>query len=310
MNILTINGIAKRFGSLAVNPVTTKHILSLTLVACLLIVCCANNKPKDNLTVTVNTLVVDKLPEPGNIPSEIIGKFDDWKIDSISCIENFDGGSRFSIRGTANCNIAKRKMYAAVIDVKTDSVRQELWSYIVMSDIAKDMPFELEAMYIPDAGAVLAYAPQRCPAMIDDKTDIILVSKQDMKLRMIKYHDPVASTFPIATGLNFGNKNKPGDKKTPEGVFSVYAIHDASNWVYDFNDGKGKIKGSYGKYFIRFKEHYHIGIHGTHLPETLGARATDGCVRMHNDDIEKIVPMVSPAKTLIVVTPAIEDLFN
>jgi lipoprotein-anchoring transpeptidase ErfK/SrfK len=154
----------------------------------------------------------------------------------------------------------------------------------------------------------MAYKAERDSLKKDDKTDVILVSKQDLKLRMIKYHDSMMLTFPIATGLNPGDKKKPGDKKTPEGFFTVYAIHDASDWDYDFNDGKGKIKGTYGKYFVRFKEHYHIGIHGTHLPETLGSRATDGCVRMQNESIEKIVPMISRSKTLIVVTPSGDDV--
>ncbi|MDR1341402.1 MAG: L,D-transpeptidase [Prevotellaceae bacterium] len=281
--------------------------LSFTLIACLLIACCANKKPKNSISLNVDTLTVSKLPELRNIPSEIIGKFDGWEIDSIACIENLEGASRFSVRGTGKYDIVKRKMSTQIIDVKTDSLRRELWSYAVLHDIAKDKPFELEVLYIPDAGTVLAYSPKRDSLKKDDKTDVILVSKQDLKLRMIKFHDSVMATFPIATGLNPGDKTKSGDRKTPEGIFTVYAIHDASGWDYDFHDGKGRIKGTYGKYFIRFKEHYHIGIHGTHLPETLGSRATDGCVRMQNENIEKIVPMVSRSKTLIIVSPAMED---
>jgi hypothetical protein len=284
-----------------------KYILSLVLTTCLLIACCANKKPEGNPVVNVDTLRVNKSLELRNIPPEIIGKFDGWEIDSITCIENFDGASRFSVKGTGKYDIVKRQMNTQVIDVETDSLRQELWSYVVLQDIAKEKPFELEVLYIPDAGTVLAYSSRRDSLKKDGKTDILLVSKQDLKLRMIRYHDSAITTFPIATGLNPGDKKISGDKKTPEGIFTVYAIHDASDWDYDFHDGKGRIKGTYGKYFIRFKEHYHIGIHGTHLPETLGSRATDGCVRMKNESIEKIVPMVSRSKTLIIVTPAMED---
>jgi lipoprotein-anchoring transpeptidase ErfK/SrfK len=278
------------------------------LIGGLLIACCANKKPKYNIAVNVETSTVRKLPELRNIPSEIIGKFDGWNIDSITCIANFDGASRFLVKGTGKEDIVKRKMGVQTIEVTTDSIRQEVWSYVVLHDIAKDKPFELEILYIPDAGAVIAYKSERDAVKKDDKTDVILVSKQDLKLRMLKYHDTTMLTFPIATGRNPGDKKESGDRKTPEGIFTVYAIHDASDWDYDFHDGKGKIKGTYGKYFIRFKEHYHIGIHGTHLPETLGSRATDGCVRMHSESIEEIVPLVSRSKTLIVVTPAIEDV--
>jgi lipoprotein-anchoring transpeptidase ErfK/SrfK len=285
-----------------------KYTLLSVLTGCILVACCANRKPKVSITVKTDTATVIKLPEPRNVPSEIIGSFDGWEIESVTRIANLDGASRFLVKGTGRENIAGKTMNTRTIDVQTDSLRQEVWSYIVLRDIAKDTPFEAEVLYIPDAGAVVAYRAERDTLKKDDKTDVILVSKQDLKLRMIKYHDTAMLTFPIATGLNPGDKTKSGDKKTPEGIFTVYAIHDASEWDYDFHDGKGRIKGTYGKYFVRFKEHYHIGIHGTHLPETLGSRATDGCVRMQNENIEKIVPMISRSKTLIVVIPAAEDV--
>jgi hypothetical protein len=253
-------------------------------------------------------MTVKKLPEPRNIPSEIIAKFAGWTIDSVSCIENIAGASRFLIKGTGKEDVAKKSMRVQSIDVQTDSVRKEIWSYVILNDIVKDRPFELEALYIPTAGTVLVYESKGCQQKKDDKTDVMLISKQDLKLRMINYCDSSPLTLNIATGVNPGDKKKSGDKKTPEGIFTVYAIHDASEWDYDFNDGKGRIKGTYGKYFVRFKEHYHIGVHGTHLPETLGSRATEGCIRLHNEDIERIVPMISRSKTLIIVTPAIEDI--
>jgi hypothetical protein len=287
-----------------------KHTLLLVLISSLLIACCANKKPKNNITINVDTLTVNKLPEIRNLPSEIIGKFEGWKIDSIVCIENFEGVSRFLVKGIGKEDIVKRKMSVQTIEIKTDSLHQEIWSYVILQDLLKDEPFELEVLYISDAGTVLAYKAERDTLKKDDKTDVILVSKQDLKLRMIKYHDSTMLTFPIATGLNPGDKKKSGDKKTPEGIFTVYAIHDASDWDYDFKDGKGKIKGSYGNYFVRFKEHYHIGIHGTHRPETIGTRTTEGCIRMQNENIERIIPVISRSKTLIIVTPAIEDVIE
>jgi lipoprotein-anchoring transpeptidase ErfK/SrfK len=283
-----------------------RHTLLFILTASLLIACCANKKTKNSIDI----LVAKKTPEFRNQPSEIIGKFDGWEIDSIACIENFDGVSRFRIKGIGKEDVVKQKMNAQTIEVKTDSLRQEIWSYVILQNIAKDQPFELEVLYIPEAGTVLAYEVERDTLKKDDKADVILVSKQDMKLRMINYHVSTIQTFPIATGLNPGDKKRAGDKKTPEGIFTIYAIHDASDWDYDFKDGKGKIKGTYGKYFVRFKEHYHIGIHGTHLPETLGSRATEGCVRMQNENIEEIEPLISRSKTLIIVTPAIEDVME
>ena len=281
------------------------------LICLSILLCYAHNKPKPDIKINVCLPAIDSLfsiQKPLNLPSLIIKKFDGWELDSVNCIENIEGASRFSIRGQGLMNVPKRKMFVRTIEVESDSLRNEVWSYVILNKIEKDKAFEAEALYIPTAGTIIVYNAKADSLKKNNKTDIILVSKQDMKLRMINCNDTVTLTLPMATGKNPGNKTRSGDKKTPEGIFTVYAIHDASEWDYDFHDGRGRIKGTYGKYFVRFKEHYHIGIHGTHLPETLGMRATEGCVRLHNDNIERIVPMISNSKTLIVVTPAMADL--
>jgi hypothetical protein len=164
------------------------------------IACYVDNKPKITIAVDVDTSAkVSKLPELRSAPSEIIGKFDGWTIDSVRCIANFDGASRFLVKGTGKENIVKRKMNVQTIEVKTDSLRQELWSYIVLQNIAENQPFELEALYIPEAGVVIACEAKGDTLKKDSKTDLILVSKQDLKLRMIKFHDTTMLTFPIAT---------------------------------------------------------------------------------------------------------------
>ena len=95
----------------------------------------------------------------------------------------------------------------------------------------------------------------------------------------------------VACGRALGNKEKPGDMKTPEGLFSVQQIQDASAWTHDFGDGKGEIRGAYGSHFIRLKTpgHRGIGIHGTHDPASIGTRATEGCVRLNNSDLLELV---------------------
>jgi len=35
-----------------------------------------------------------------------------------------------------------------------------------------------------------------------------------------------------------------------------------------------------------------IGIHGTNDPSTIGQTVSHGCIRMHNADIEKLVPVL------------------
>ena len=49
-----------------------------------------------------------------------------------------------------------------------------------------------------------------------------------------------------------------------------------------------------------------IGIHGTHLSETVGTRASEGCIRMNNDDLKQLVSLIYPPVT-VVITPGPED---
>ncbi|XOQ51048.1 MAG: hypothetical protein ACFWTX_07190 [Acidaminococcus timonensis] len=35
-----------------------------------------------------------------------------------------------------------------------------------------------------------------------------------------------------------------------------------------------------------------IGIHGTHDPASIGTRASEGCIRMNNDNLQKLKPYV------------------
>ena len=67
------------------------------------------------------------------------------------------------------------------------------------------------------------------------------------------FNSCLRAVYPIACGRALGNKEKPGDMKTPEGLFSVQQIQDASAWTHDFGDGKGEIRGAYGSHFIRLK---------------------------------------------------------
>ncbi|MDR3287696.1 MAG: L,D-transpeptidase [Prevotellaceae bacterium] len=131
----------------------------------------------------------------------------------------------------------------------------------------------------------------------------IVISKQDMKLRRYDLTGNVLEEYPVACGRNYGNKKKRGDNRTPEGVFTIQQIQNASTWTHDFGDGKGQIKGAYGQYFIRLKTGFQgIGIHGTHAPESIGTRATEGCIRLRNEDLLKLVKNLQPSMVVIITT--------
>lgn len=124
-------------------------------------------------------------------------------------------------------------------------------------------------------------------------------------------------TFPIAVAKNNGDKERPGDNKTPvswgnivsipseydgadvgvkssEVPFRVEEICDASTWAHDFNDGKGVIEGAYGPWFISLDTGWDgIGIHGTHDPNSIGTNASEGCIRLLNKDIIELKEIIS-----------------
>lgn len=171
--------------------------------------------------------------------------------------------------------------------------------------------YSLFLLIIGGMGIYIAYTghAHRKEMQQVENARIILISKQDMRLRLIDYKGKELFSAPVATGKNYGNKRKKGDMRTPEGVFQVSDIQDASNWTHDFGDGKGEISGAYGNHFIRLSvpKQKGIGIHGTHLPESIGTRASEGCIRMNNEDLEQLVKLIYPPLT-VVITPAEEDV--
>lgn len=128
----------------------------------------------------------------------------------------------------------------------------------------------------------------------ESKAAYIIISKQDFTLSLYDSDDRLVCRFPVAVGKHYGNKQRSGDMKTPEGDFSIQQIQPASDWGHDFGDGKGWIPNCYGNWFIRLKTppHRGIGIHGTHAPESIGTRATEGCIRLRNADLDSLKPLV------------------
>lgn len=81
--------------------------------------------------------------------------------------------------------------------------------------------YSLFFLIIGGMGAYIAYAEHvhREEMQQVENARIILISKQEMKLRLIDYKGNELFCAPVATGKNKGNKQKKGDMRTPEGVF-------------------------------------------------------------------------------------------
>ena len=135
----------------------------------------------------------------------------------------------------------------------------------------------------------------------DMSKGFIFISKKDLTLTLVNSQGKVVVSYPIACGMNIGQKNYTGDHKTPEGYFLLEKIHDSANWGHDFHDGNGFIKHAYGPYFLRLQCGFQgIGIHGTHAPSSIGTRATEGCIRLENENVAALQPLVTLGMPVII----------
>lgn len=137
----------------------------------------------------------------------------------------------------------------------------------------------------------------------------IIVDKEQLRLHLMDYQGEEVKSYGICCGKGYGNKEKIGDMRTPEGIFRITDIEEASAWEHDFKDGKGRISGAYGPWFLRLAVpgQKGIGIHGTHKPESIGTRDTEGCIRLENPDIADLKTRVNPG-TVVIVLPSLADL--
>ena len=115
----------------------------------------------------------------------------------------------------------------------------------------------------------------------------VRISKGDCTLSLYRGNELVKN-YSVAVGRNPGNKRRIGDNRTPVGQFRVQSIENSQSWKHDFGDGNGVIKGAYGPWFIRLATGWKgIGIHGTHDPDSRGSMATEGCIRMSNEEVQE-----------------------
>lgn len=143
-----------------------------------------------------------------------------------------------------------------------------------------------------------------------ENSNFIIINKANMTLSQYNYKGELLHQFKVATGKNFGDKTQIGDCKTPEGVFTIEEVVDASTWSHDFKgDKQGAIQGAYGPFFIRLNVpgQKGIGIHGTHDNNSLGNRASEGCIRLNNKDLTMLIENIN-TNSVVVITPGIEDV--
>lgn len=125
---------------------------------------------------------------------------------------------------------------------------------------------------------------------VSEAQNRIVVSKSDFRLYVLDSRDSVVYMTDVCLGMNRGNKTRRGDHKTPEGKFSIVSIENSTRWK-DFDH---VYRASYGPWFMRLKVpgFRSIGIHGTNEPESIGTRASQGCVRLRNEEVVRLKELV------------------
>lgn len=155
------------------------------------------------------------------------------------------------------------------------------------------------------AMTILSFSFKATPATPESGRRII-IDKPALMLYLIEESDTIFAT-PVCVGANFGNKQRKGDMRTPEGSFSISQIQNSSSWRHDFGDGNGAVKGAYGPWFMRLRipGWRSIGIHGTCFPESIGTRDSEGCIRLQNDSLSRLHSLVSPGLPVIILPDTI-----
>lgn len=111
----------------------------------------------------------------------------------------------------------------------------------------------------------------------------IEIDKAGYKLFLFK-GDRLLKTYGVAIGRNpdGADKQKKGDLRTPEGNFYVQSIEKSDKWLHN-----GTF--AYGPWFLRLKTPWQgIAIHGTDEPKSIGTKASEGCVRMHSEEVTEL----------------------
>lgn len=137
--------------------------------------------------------------------------------------------------------------------------------------------------------------------VIADKTSMYVILYNRFGVEQDRYR--------MCCSKKYGTKHAKRDNRTPEGYFTAGKTYDSTDWLYTDDDGHtSNVKGQFGPRFIRLTIPVttQIGIHGTCAPWSLGKRSSHGCIRIHNDNILKLVELIDSG-TPVIINPSLRD---
>ena len=133
----------------------------------------------------------------------------------------------------------------------------------------------------------------------------IQVNKEQLRLSLYKGREVQKSWYVSIGKGKCTEKTSRMDLITPAGTYTIYrVVEDASKLVFDpkwFAEEGEPQEGVYGTKLISFYNKWQIAVHGTNAPWSVGRRATHGCIRMRNKEIEDLTTYVKPKMKIEIV---------
>ncbi|CAH0218431.1 Putative L,D-transpeptidase YkuD [Peribacillus simplex] len=141
---------------------------------------------------------------------------------------------------------------------------------------------------------------QAQPQSVKPGDPFIIINKANNKLAFIDDNE-VKEILPVGTGKS--------QELTPEGIFTV-KVKAVNPYYRKKNIPGGDPRNPLGSRWIGFDARYTdgriYGIHGTNQPSSIGKYISNGCVRMHKSDVERLYEKV-PIGTKVLITISNED---
>ncbi len=268
------------------NPATTAHPITAT------------NTPTTNLTTIKNP------PETSNKPSSsVFSLSNETKLaleqgeKSLNQGEQAKAWTYYSLAMKGDIDIPTRRKIQKILDpiVATLRVKTEMtkcFAYSIQSGdsltkIAKKnkttvgLIREVNKKYDDNiiAGRTLQVIPQNL---------IIEVYKKSYFLVVYLENGLYYRSYEVGLGK---------DDKTPVGEFVIKQKEKQPVWTYTDENGRqerikfGDPRHKIGTRWLGF-DHDGIGIHGTIEPDSIGKNMSNGCVRMRNEEVEKLFDLV------------------
>lgn len=135
----------------------------------------------------------------------------------------------------------------------------------------------------------------------------LIAEKQSQKLYLFDNSYNLVKTFQITTGQNNGNKERIGDKKTPEGVYFFTSVKEGKELLPQY--GMIALPINYPNFFDKLegKKGNGIWLHATDQPtRPIKPFDTRGCIVAVNEDVLEIARYIKLETTPLIIVDKIE----